>query len=61
MIYMVILYMNNFTFLTDEQLFGNNQLDIISRYGTKCAIMFSFLWHILSKRKMWYKIIVPKF
>ena len=23
--------------------------------------MFSFLWHILSKRKMWYKIIVPKF
>ena len=36
--------MNNFTFLTDEQLFGNNQLDIISRYGTKCAITdFSIL------------------
>ena len=36
--------MNNFTFLTDEQIFGNNQLDIISRYGTKCAITdFSIL------------------
>ena len=36
--------MNNFAFLTDEQLFGNNQLDIISRYGTKCAITdFSIL------------------
>ena len=36
--------MNNFTFLTDEQRFGNNQLDIISRYGTKCAITdFSIL------------------
>lgn len=36
--------MNNFTFLTDDQLFGNNQLDIISRYGTKCAITdFSIL------------------
>ena len=36
--------MNNFTFLTDEQLFGNNQLDIISRYGTKCGITdFSIL------------------
>lgn len=41
---MVILYMNNFTFLTDEQIFGNNKLDIISRYGTKCAITdFSIL------------------
>ena len=30
--------MNNFTFLTDEQIFGNNQLDIIKHYGTKCAI-----------------------
>ena len=36
--------MNNFTLLTDEQIFGNNQLDIISRYGTKCAITdFSIL------------------
>ena len=36
--------MNNFTFLTDEQIFGNNQLDIISRYGTRCAITdFSIL------------------
>lgn len=36
--------MNNFTFLTDEQIFGNNQLDIISRYGTKCAMTdFSIL------------------
>ena len=39
--------MNNFpyfTFLTDEQIFGSNQLDIISRYGTKCAITdFSIL------------------
>lgn len=36
--------MNNFTFLTDEQIFGNNQLDIISKYGTKCAITdFSIL------------------
>ena len=36
--------MNNFTFLTEEQIFGNNQLDIISRYGTKCAITdFSIL------------------
>ena len=45
MIYSVIyLYMNNFTFLTDEQIFGNNKLDIISRYGTKCAITdFSIL------------------
>ena len=38
------LYMSDFTFLTDEQIFGNNQLDIISRYGTKCAITdFSIL------------------
>ena len=36
--------MNNFTFLTEDQIFGNNQLDIISRYGTKCAITdFSIL------------------
>ena len=41
---MVIYIMNNFTFLTDEQIFRNNQLDIISRYGTKCAITdFSIL------------------
>lgn len=36
--------MNNFTFLTDEQIFGTNQLDILNRYGTKCAITdFSIL------------------
>ena len=36
--------MNNFTFLTEEQISGNNKLDIISRYGTKCAITdFSIL------------------
>ena len=36
--------MNNFTFLTDEQIFGNNQLDIMRKYGTKCAITdFSIL------------------
>ena len=36
--------MNNFTFLTKDQIFGNNKLDIISRYGTKCAITdFSIL------------------
>ena len=36
--------MNNFTFLTDEQIFGNNQLDIIKHYGTKCTITdFSIL------------------
>ena len=38
------LCMNNFTFLTDEQIFGNDQLDIIKKYGTKCAITdFSIL------------------
>lgn len=36
--------MNNFTFLTDEQIFGDDQLDIIKKYGTKCAITdFSIL------------------
>ena len=30
--------MSNFTFLTNEQIYGNNQLVIISRYDTKCAI-----------------------
>ena len=36
--------MTDFTFLTEEQVFGDNQLDIISRYGTKCAITdFSIL------------------
>ena len=29
--------MSNFTFLTKEQIFGNNRLDIIKKYGTKCA------------------------
>ena len=36
--------MNNFTFLTEEQIFGNDQLDILKEYGTKCAITdFSIL------------------
>ena len=36
--------MNDFTFLTDEQIFGNDQLDILKKYGTKCAITdFSIL------------------
>ena len=36
--------MSNFTFLTEEQIFGNNRLDIIKKYGTKCAITdFSIL------------------
>lgn len=30
--------MSNFTFLTEEQIFGNNPLDIIKKYGIKCAI-----------------------
>lgn len=40
------LCMHNFTFLTDEQIFGfgDDQLDIIKKYGTKCAITdFSIL------------------
>ncbi len=36
--------MNNFTFLTEEQIFDNDQLDILKKYGTKCAITdFSIL------------------
>ncbi len=36
--------MSSFTFLDDEQIFGDKQLDIISKYGTKCAITdFSIL------------------
>jgi len=36
--------MNDFTFLTKEQVWGNNQLDIIKKYGTKCAVTdFSIL------------------
>ena len=35
---------NNFTFLTEEQIFENSKLDILNRYGTKCAITdFSIL------------------
>ena len=38
------LYMSNFTFLTDVQIFGNSELDIIKKYGTKAAITdFSIL------------------
>ena len=36
--------MLDLTFLTEEQIFGNSQLDILRRYGTKCAITdFSIL------------------
>lgn len=30
--------MNNFTFLTQEQIFGDNQLEILKKYGIKCAV-----------------------
>ncbi len=29
--------MSEFTFLTEEEIFGTNKLDIIKKYGTKCA------------------------
>ncbi len=29
---------SNITFLTEEQVFGDNQLDIFKKYGTACAI-----------------------
>lgn len=36
--------MSSFTFLTEEQIFGSNQLDIIKKRGTKAAITdFSIL------------------
>ena len=36
--------MSSLTFLTAEQIFGDNQLDIIKKYGTRCAITdFSIL------------------
>ena len=36
--------MKDFTFLTEEQIFGDDQLDILKKYGTKCAITdFSIL------------------
>ena len=34
--------MSDFTFLTREQIFGENNLDIIRRYGTKRAIITDF-------------------
>lgn len=35
---------SNITFLTEEQIFGDDQLDILKKYGTKCAITdFSIL------------------
>ena len=35
---------NNFTFLTEEQIFGDDQLEILKKYGTTCAITdFSIL------------------
>lgn len=30
--------MSNFTFLTEEQCFGNDKLDILKKRGTKAAI-----------------------
>ena len=30
--------MSEFTFLTEEQVFGDKQLDILKKYGTKAAI-----------------------
>ena len=30
--------MEEMTFLEEEQIFGNDQLDIIKKYGTKCVI-----------------------
>ena len=36
--------MNNFTFLSQKQIFGENALEIFKKYGTKCAITdFSIL------------------
>lgn len=36
--------MSNLTFLTEEQTFGDNQLDVLKKYGTSCAITdFSIL------------------
>jgi len=36
--------MSDFTFLTEEQIFGKKQLDILKKYDTKCAITdFSIL------------------
>ena len=31
-------FVYQFTFLTKEQVFGDKQLDILKKYGTKCAI-----------------------
>ncbi len=36
--------MNGFTFLTNDQIFGNKKLNVLKKYGTKCAITdFSIL------------------
>ena len=36
--------MSDFTFLTEEQIFGSNQIDVIRKRGTKAAITdFSIL------------------
>jgi hypothetical protein len=36
--------MSEFTFLSSDQVYGSNQLDIMKRYGTRCAITdFSIL------------------
>ncbi len=36
--------MSDFTFLTEEQIFGSNQIDVIKKRGTKAAISdFSIL------------------
>jgi len=36
--------MSDFTFLTEEQIFGNNQLEILKKYGTQSILTdFSIL------------------
>lgn len=38
------IFMNDFTFLTEDQVWGDDQLDILRKYGTSCVITdFSIL------------------
>ena len=53
--------MLDFTFLTEEQCFGDKQLDILKKYGTKCAITdFSILFWILYFDMQLIKIALKK-
>ena len=36
--------MNDFTFLTEEQYFGNDKLDILKKRGTQAAITDRFFY-----------------